>query len=146
MSGLGFDNRLPKVISAKKHAVIDYVHVATNIAAGVMFHRKGNARAAWAAYALGGSVLANALMTDYELGVFRLYSFKVHGALDYGVAAASAALPSILGITDTPDAWYFWGQAAGETGIAGISDYADNSGSKKLLQSVGQRYRVRKIA
>lgn len=30
MAGLGFDNAMPTVISAKTHSVIDYVHVATN--------------------------------------------------------------------------------------------------------------------
>ncbi len=146
MAGLGFDDKLPRVISAKTHSFIDYLHVGTNFLAGVLFQRNGNNRAAYAAYALGASVLANALMTDYPLGVFRLYSFKVHGALDYGVAAASAALPSILGITDTAEAKYFWAQGAGETGIAGISDYSDDSGSTRVLENVGERYRFRRTA
>ena len=33
---------------------------------------------------LGAGVLANAPMTDYPGGVFRLHPFKVHGILDYG--------------------------------------------------------------
>lgn len=146
MAGLGFDDKLPRVISAKTHSIIDYVHVGTNFLVGALFHRNGNTRAAYAAYALGASVLANTLMTDYPLGVFRLYSFKVHGALDYGVAAASAALPSILGITDTGAAKYFWAQGAGETSIAGISNYADNTGSRHVLSDIGERYRFRRTA
>jgi hypothetical protein len=128
MAGLKFDDAFPRVISSKTHAVIDYIHAGTNFAAAIFFGRR-NKRAAIAAGALGAAVLGNALMTDYELGVFRLWNFKVHGMLDYGVAATSALLPVILGINDTPEAVYFYGQGGGETLIAGMSDYDDNSGA-----------------
>jgi len=131
MAGLRFDDALPRVINSKQHAVIDYIHAATNFVVGAIFWKR-NKRAAGAAFALGTNVLANALMTDYELGVFRLYSFRVHGMLDYGVAATSAAMPALLGFHDEPEATYFYGQSIGETGIAGISDYDDNSGSRRL--------------
>jgi hypothetical protein len=84
-------------------------------------------------------------MTDYELGVFRLYSFKVHGILDYGVAATSAALPAMLGIQDTAEANYFYAQGAGESVIAGISDYDDNSGARKRMRLVGREFRTGKL-
>jgi hypothetical protein len=148
MAGLGFDNKFPRVIAAKPHSIIDYIHAGTNFLVGALFHRN-NSRAAYSAYALGASVLANALMTDYPLGVFRLYNFKVHGILDYGVAASSAVLPVLLGFADEPEAAYFYAQGGGETVIAGITDYEDDSGSSKSrheLESLGQRYRVRKIA
>jgi hypothetical protein len=38
------------------------------------------------------------MATDYPGGVFRLYPFKVHEILDYGVAAASAFMPEMTGI------------------------------------------------
>jgi hypothetical protein len=124
------DDRMPRVISAKTHGVIDYIHAATNILAGFAF-RKRSRKASNAAFMLGGSILANALMTDYPLGVFRLYSFKVHGILDYGVAATSAALPEVLRLPRTSaPAQYFYGQGAGETMIAGITDYDDERGSR----------------
>ena len=129
MAGLGFDDEMPRVISAKAHSIIDYIHAGTNFAAAVLF-RKSNTRASNAAFALGAGVLVNTLMTDYPLGIFRLYSFKVHGILDYGTAAASAMLPLLLGISDTPQAAFFNLQGAGETLIAGISDYDDDSGSR----------------
>ncbi len=111
MAGLGFDDKMPRLVSAKTHAVIDYLHVATNFVAAAMFFRK-NKPAGIGAAILGARVLANALMTDYELGVFRLYSFKVHGMLDYGVAATSALIPTLFGITDTPEAKFFHIQGA----------------------------------
>jgi hypothetical protein len=136
---------LPKVIDARTHSIIDYIHAATNFVAGVMF-RKNNPRASNAAYVLGTAVLVNALCTDYQLGVFRLWSFRVHGMLDYGVAASSAVLPPILRIQDTPEAKYFYGQGGGETVIAGITDYNDDSGARRVGAIDIREFRERRIA
>jgi hypothetical protein len=130
MAGMGIDNALPKLIPAKTHAIIDYIHAGANFAAAALF-RNRDRRASYAAFGLGASVLANALMTDYPLGAFRLYSFKVHGAMDYGVAAASAAIPGMLQIEDSTAARFFHLQGAGEALIAGVSNYDDDSGSKR---------------
>jgi hypothetical protein len=131
MSGLLIDDSFPGVLSATTHGIIDYIHAGTNFLAAALF-RRTNKRVSAAAFALGLDVLVNALMTDYPLGVFRVYSFKVHGALDYGVAISSAALPRILGIEDGPESAYFNLQGAGETLIAALSDYTDNSGSRRF--------------
>jgi len=131
MSGLKVDNVFPGIISSKAHSILDYVHAATNFVAAAMFYKRGNSRAGHAATALGAGVLMNALMTDYEYGVFRKWSFKTHGILDYGVAATSAMLPKLLDLDDAEDAAYFYAQGGGETLIAGISDYNDDSGSSR---------------
>lgn len=142
MAGLKLDDKLPRLINARTHSIIDYIHAGTNFITAAML-RNRNRRASWAAFGLGAGVLANALMTDYHYGVFRLYSFKVHGMLDYGVAATSAVLPPMLGIQNTPEATYFYGQGAGETAIAGISDYDDDSGSRRgVMQLVGSERRA----
>ncbi len=130
MSGLGFDDEVPGVISATTHAYIDYVHAATNFLVGFLFRNKNKA-ASNAAYALGASVLINTLNTDYPLGVFRLYSFRVHGVQDYGVAAASAAIPALFGFAGEPEAIYFYVQGAAESTIAALTNYDDNTGEKK---------------
>jgi hypothetical protein len=147
MSGLKFDNAFPPIISSKTHSIIDYIHAGTNIAAGFIFRKRGNNRAAAAAFGLGAAVLGNALMTDYEYGVFRVWSFRVHGILDYGVAATSAAFPALLGIEETPERSYFLGQGGGETLIAGITDYEDDSGAQRNReQSYNRRYRGERAA
>lgn len=121
---------LPKVISPRTHGIIDYIHAGTNFVAGALFRRR-NPRASNAAFALGAGILVNALMTDYPLGVFRRYSFRVHGALDYGVAAASASMPRLLGIEDKPEARYFKLQGSGQALIAGMTDYSDTQGARR---------------
>jgi hypothetical protein len=121
----------PKVISARTHAVIDYLSAGTNFVAAALLWKR-NRRAAVGALALGAGVLGNALMTDYPLGVFRLYSFKVHGLLDYGVAAASGLMPKMTHTRSRrPEAKYFRIQGAGETGIAALTDYDDHTGERK---------------
>lgn len=144
MAGL-ISDALPGVIDSKTHGIIDYIHAGTNILAGFLF-RSRSRRASNACFALGASVLVNALCTDYEVGVFRLYDFKVHGILDYSVAAASAAMPLLLRLEDTPERSYFYGQGAGETVIAGITDYNDNSGARRLDAIDIEDFRDSKIA
>jgi hypothetical protein len=127
----GIVNGGPKVISARTHAVIDYIHAGTNFVAAAIFWKR-NRRAAIGALALGAGVLGNALMTDYPLGVFRLYSFKVHGLLDYGVAAASGFMPEMTGTRPhRAEGKYFRIQGAGETGIAAITNYDDHTGERR---------------
>ena len=136
MAGLVIDRAMPKVISAKTHGIIDYVHAGTNFLVGSLFLRRGNKGAAIGAFALGASVLANALMTDYPLGVFRLYSFKKHGLLDYGVAGASAAMPKMIGGEDSAANTFFRVQGTGEALIAGLTNYADKSGSRRARRGM----------
>jgi hypothetical protein len=146
MSGLKFDDFFPGVISSKTHSIIDYIHAGTNFAAAALFYKRGDARAGHAATALGAGVLVNALMTDYEYGVFRKWSFKTHGLLDYGVAAASAVVPKLLDIEDAEDAAYFYMQGGGETLIAGVSDYNDTSGSRRKLRVMNSKEQRRRAA
>jgi len=140
MAGLGFDDMAPRVISSKTHAIIDYIHAGTNFAVAAIFRNKDR-KASYSAMALGLSVLGNALMTDYELGVFRLYSFKTHGILDYGVAAASAAIPALLDLDSSAAKAFFYAQGGGETGIAAISDYDDDSGARRARRRIEPRFR-----
>jgi hypothetical protein len=134
MAGLGFDDFFPPVISSKTHGIIDYIHAGVNFAAGAMFLKRGNKGAAIGAFALGGSVLMNALMTDYEYGAFRKWDFKVHGLLDYGVAAASSVMGPTLGGDDTAAKSFFYGQGVAETMTAGMTDYDDDSGAQNTHQ------------
>lgn len=131
MAGLKFDNFFPRVISSKTHSVVDYIHAGANFVAAVMFYKRGKRPAGHAAMAMGAGVLMNALMTDYDYGVFRLWSFKTHGMLDYSVAATSAAMPKLLHLKKAEDAAFFYAQGTAETAIAGISDYDDDSGSQR---------------
>ena len=67
MAGLKIDDAFPRVISAKTHGVIDYIHAGTNILVGALFSRR-NGRAGAAAYALGGGAESKTVASEV-LGV-----------------------------------------------------------------------------
>jgi len=123
------DRLLPKVISPRTHGILDYVHAGTNFLIGTLLLRSDR-RAATGAFLLGAGVLANALLTDYPLGVFRLYSFETHGALDYGIASATTAMPKLMGVETSEAKTFFRMQGVGETAIAGLTNYRDRSAAK----------------
>jgi hypothetical protein len=93
--------------------------------------RDGEDHVAHVSRLLGVAVLGNALMTDYPLGVFRLYPFKVHGILDYGVAAASAGLPALLDIDDSTSSNISTGKAPARPRSRESPITNDNSGSRR---------------
>ena len=135
------DRLLPKVIPAKTHGIIDYVHVGMNFLAGAMLFRR-NRHAATGAFLLGAGVLANALLTDYPWGVFRAYSFETHRAVDYGVASVSAAMPKLIGAETGLAKMFFRMQGVGGTALAGLTDYQDRSGAKHLRGEMRFRRRT----
>jgi len=75
------ENRLPKVIDARKHGIIDYCHAAFFLGMAYMC-RKSEPRAAVAALVTGSFVLIQSLLTDYPYGVKKVIPFRVHGQMD----------------------------------------------------------------
>ena len=59
---------LPRIISPKAHAVVDYMTVGSFFMAGAMFWSRSK-RAALSALFCGGAELAVSLLTDYPGGV-----------------------------------------------------------------------------
>lgn len=128
----------PKLITAKTHSAIDYMHAGTNLAAAAIL-RNVNREASNAALALGFAGLLNAVLTEYPLGVFRFYKFKTHGVVDYGIAAAAGIIPNVLEFKDRPEAKFFRAQATAALLIADLSDYRERSGSRRLVRTQGRR-------
>src|SRR5947199_7006076 len=87
------ETRLPKVIDARTHGVIDYCHAAFFLGVAWMC-RKNNPRAALAAAITGGFVLTQSLLTDYPLGAAKVIPFETHGRMDAAFAAASLMMPN----------------------------------------------------
>lgn len=148
MAGIIDENIMPRLISARAHAIIDYIHAATNIAMGFVL-RGRDRRASNAAFVVGGAILGNALMTDYPGGVFRLYDFKVHGLLDYGVAAATTAMPEMVRTRKGLPSQFFRSEGIGEFGIAATTDYSDTTGSTRHARQIREfpsQWRVRRSA
>ena len=136
-----FREIFPKIISARSHSVIDYVQVGGNIVAAAMM-RKKNQAACNAAIGLAVVSLLNAILTDYPAGIFRIYSFRTHGVVDYGIVAATEAVPKVFEFAGDPVEKYFRVLGAGELLIVELSDYRDTSGSVHARSSTSGRRRV----
>ena len=113
---------VPKVISPRNHAMLDYGVAATFFAMGARaagHHR----RASMLAFINGAMVLGMSLMTDYPGGVWRRISFPMHGALDMVQAGLAGLGPVLLGFANDPEAKQFYAQAASEIGVIAATDW-----------------------
>jgi hypothetical protein len=116
------ENRLPKVIDARTHGVIDYCHAAFFFGMA-LFCRKSNPRAAIAAAATGGFVLVESLLTDYPLGWKKVIPFSVHGQMDAAFAASSFAMPKLFGFSDSGAATVFTTNGFVEGSVVGMTNW-----------------------
>lgn len=116
-------NNLPKVISPKARAIIDYAAVAGPffLIAGVTWKR--HRRAAVASLACGIAETAVAMLTDYPGGVGKVISYPTRAKIDAGIAAAIGSLPNAAGFANEWPAWIFRGRALGLATLAGLTDY-----------------------
>lgn len=116
------EKRLPKVINARTHGIIDYCHAAFFIGMGIFCRRK-NRRASRAAFATGAFILAESLLTDYPLGAKKAISFETHGRLDASFAASSFMVPAWFGFSGTPEAEVFKINGFVEGMVVGMTDW-----------------------
>ena len=117
------ENRLPKVIDARQHGMIDYCHAAFFLGMAYVC-RKSEPRAALAALLTGSFVLVQSLLTDYPLGAKKVIPFKVHGQMDAAFAASSFMVPKVFGFSDSPAASVFKGNSFVEAAVVGATDFS----------------------
>jgi hypothetical protein len=117
------ESRLPKVIDARTHGIIDYCHAAFFLGMA-WFCRRNNRPAALAALITGSFVLVESLLTDYPLGAFRVLPFRTHGRMDAGFAASSPVMPRMFGFGGTPAARIFQGNGIVEAAVVGLTDFS----------------------
>lgn len=119
------ESKLPKVIDARTHGVIDYMHAALFLGVA-WFCRKSNPRGALAAGITGAFILTESLLTDYPLGAFKKIPFEDHGRMDAALAASSVMLPNLFGFEGTGLSKVFKANAFVEASVVGMTDW--NSG------------------
>lgn len=115
-------NRMPKVISPKAHAFIDYATAGAFFIAGALMWRR-HKRAAISAFICGAAETATAMMTDYPGGVKPVIDFETHGKMDAGLSAITATMPTVMAFGDDPEAMFFRGQAVGMAAVTGLTDF-----------------------
>ena len=102
---------IPRMITPKAHAMIDYASVGLFLGTTAWFWRR-NRRAAMASLICGGAELAIMLLTDYPGGVTKFISFRTHREMDYGLAAIVATMPESLAFEDADGTKFFRVQGA----------------------------------
>ena len=113
-------NRMPKVISPRTHAIIDYAMAASFFGMAAFFGRR-NKRAAVSALLCGAAETITSLCTDYPGGVVREINFKTHGTIDFALSGLAASLPGMLRFNDEPGSKVF--QGAGHRDRSGRRPY-----------------------
>ena len=123
-------NRMPKVISPKAHAIIDYATAGTFLLMGALLWKR-NRRAAIGSMVCGAMEAGTAMMTDFPGGVVKKISFETHGKIDAGFAGYVAMVPSVLGFGDEPEANFFRGQAIALAAVTGMTDFEARPQSRR---------------
>src|SRR5205814_4763236 len=116
------ERRLPKVIDARTHGIIDYCQAAFFFAMAIYSARQ-NQRAANAALATGAFILAETLVTDYPAGAAKAISFETHGRLDSALTGSSFMMPMWFGFSGTAAAEVFKINGFIEGAVVGMTDW-----------------------
>ena len=92
-----------KLISTKTHGYLDYIMGVLLIAAPWIFDFARNGAETWIPVILGIATILYSLLTNYELGAFRMISMRTHLALDVVGGIFLAVSPWLFGFAD-----YVW--------------------------------------
>ncbi len=117
------EKRLPKMIDARGHGIIDYCHAAFFLGMALVCS-KSNPRAAKAALLTGSFVLLQSLLTDYPLGVKKVIPFRIHGRMDAAFAASSLMVPRVFGFSESKAASVFKADGFVEAAVVGATDFS----------------------
>jgi SPW repeat-containing protein len=95
-----------RFIPTKVHAPLDYIVGVALIAAPWIFQFSEHRAATIVPIVLGIGLIAYSLLTDYELGVWKVAPMAVHNLIDIAAGTLLAASPWIFGFADeTANVW-----------------------------------------
>ena len=101
-----------RFVTKQIHAFLDYpVAVSLMAAPFILGLGASSPLALWLAVVTGVAAFALTLLTDHQLGVFRVLPYGFHLAVDLAVGVAFVLAPSVLGFAGI-DAWYYWANGA----------------------------------
>ena len=95
-----------RFIPTKYHAPLDYIVGVLLIAAPWIFQFSGHTGPTVLSIVLGAGLIAYSLITNYELGVWKIAPMAVHNLIDIVAGGFLAASPWIFGFADqTANVW-----------------------------------------
>ncbi len=115
-------NRMPKVISPKVHAIIDYGVAGSFILTGILSWKQRHKKAAISSFIIAGTEITVAMLTDYPGGVTPALGFPTHLKIDAGLAGLIGSMPNFMGFSDEWPSWFFRSQGMAMAAVAGLSD------------------------
>jgi hypothetical protein len=115
-------NRMPKMISPRVHAALDYAVAGSFLLMGALLWKR-NRRAAIGSLLCGGATAAVSLLTDYPGGVRKVIPYTMHGQIDTGLVALTAAMPRLVSIENDREAKFFARQAVAKTAITAMTNF-----------------------
>ena len=89
-----------RFIPTRFHAPLDYIVGAVLIAAPWIFGFSDIGAATAVSIVLGAGLIAYSLVTNYELGVWKVAPMAVHNLIDIAAGALLAASPWLFGFAD----------------------------------------------
>ncbi len=114
--------RMPKMISPRVHSALDYAVAGSFLLMGALFWKR-NRRAAIGSLLCGGATAAVSLLTDYPGGVRKVIPYSMHGQIDTGLVAMTAAMPGWMSVEDAREAKFFSRQALAKTAITAMTNF-----------------------
>ena len=103
----------PRFVTKTIHAYLDYpVAVSLMIAPFVLGLGDSHPLAFWLAFATGVAAFVLTLLTDHQLGVFRVLPYGFHLAVDGAVGVVFLTAPFLLGFAGIDLAYYLLNAAA----------------------------------
>ncbi len=120
--------RMPKMISPRTHAVIDYAIAASFFIAGTLLWQR-HRKAAIASIACGLAEVATSAITDYPGGIQPIISFRTHERLDVALASLVGSMPLALSFGGDREAKLFRASGVAIAAVTGLTDFeAESSG------------------
>jgi len=89
-----------RFIPTRVHGVLDYLTAGVLIAAPSMLGFRKHGMQTWLPVALGVGTIGYSLLTDYELGLFKIIPMPMHLVLDAANGALLAASPWLFGFAE----------------------------------------------
>ena len=89
-----------RFIPTRVHGVLDYMTAGVLIAAPSLLNFRKDGMQRWLPIALGVGTIGYSLLTDYELGLFKVIPMPMHLALDAANGALLAASPWLFGFAE----------------------------------------------
>ena len=97
-----------RFIPTKFHAPLDYIVGAALIASPWIFSFSATTAPTVVSIVLGIGLIAYSLITNYELGVWKLAPMAVHNLIDVVAGALLALSPWLFGFADDPANVWIW--------------------------------------